>query len=420
MASASSSVQSFPNFDLADDSESMESMDMRNDYFKTASALNSIEDVQEAIEVCKNNIMETTENTDSRRDMVDKLIRLRIRYEDLKEREESPITGFEAKGHVFVAYGESDNIPGIKEHRKIYCQQCGRSVWVYLQSSLHCTECGYASHAHCIHTSEIRRTCVANKVKTKPEFLLQICPEKPLESLKFRCVECDRKLSPDDPLLEPRLCDYTGFYYCPACHWNSMSVTPARILHNWEFDRYPVSQVAKEYLYLMNKKPVLNLSKLSPKLFAVVQELGQVRKYREDIMLMKKYLIVCRIAAEQKVLLLLKTRQHFVDGSENYSLQDLLDTKSGYLIDFLETVTNKFSSHIKSCVLCSAKGFICEICDKDRPDNTAPEIIFPFDGLCSVCPECQGVFHRQCFRAVQGCPRCARKRLRRISESNVE
>merc|ERR1711976_394062 len=100
-----------------------------------------------------------------------------------------------------------------------------------------------------------------------------------------------------------------------------------------------------EYIYLMNKKPVLNLSKLSPKLFAVVQELGQVRKYREDIMLMKKYLVVCRIALEQKTLLQLQNRQHFVDGSDYYSLQDLVDTKSGYLIDFLETVTNKFSSH---------------------------------------------------------------------------
>lgn len=99
--------------------------------------------------------------------------------------------------HCFAVYyvTRSDTLPAF---------QCGCSIWLYLQSSLHCTECGYATHAHCINSSEIRRTCVANKVKTKPEFLLQICPEKPLESLKFRCVECDRKLSPDDPLLEPR------------------------------------------------------------------------------------------------------------------------------------------------------------------------------------------------------------------------
>ena len=33
-----------------------------------------------AIELCKNQILETTENTDGRKDLVGRLIRLRIRY----------------------------------------------------------------------------------------------------------------------------------------------------------------------------------------------------------------------------------------------------------------------------------------------------------------------------------------------------
>lgn len=36
--------------------------------------------------------------------------------------------------------------------------------------------------------------------------------------------------------MEPRMCDYNGLYYCPNCHWNSLMVIPARVLHNWDFE----------------------------------------------------------------------------------------------------------------------------------------------------------------------------------------
>lgn len=40
--------------------------------------------------------------------------------------------------------------------------------------------------------------------------------------------------------VEPRICDYTGLYYCPTCHWNDTAAIPARILHNWDFTPYKV------------------------------------------------------------------------------------------------------------------------------------------------------------------------------------
>jgi len=47
---------------------------------------------------------------------------------------------------------------------------------------------------------------------------------------KHVCVD---RLEPG--LREPRLCDYTGNYYCDYCHWNDTMVIPARILANWDF-----------------------------------------------------------------------------------------------------------------------------------------------------------------------------------------
>jgi hypothetical protein len=59
-----------------------------------------------------------------------------------------------------------------------------------------------------------------------------------LPTLKYCCAECDRKFAPAevDAGREARLCDYTGLSFCPNCHWNALAVTPARIVHNWDFD----------------------------------------------------------------------------------------------------------------------------------------------------------------------------------------
>lgn len=76
---------------------------------------------------------------------------------------------------------------------------------------------------------------------------------------------------------EPRRCDYTGLYYCPACHWESRVVLPARVLHNWDFEEHGVSRQAKQFLALMKNKPVLNLEQLNPHLFKFVEELSTVK-----------------------------------------------------------------------------------------------------------------------------------------------
>ena len=88
---------------------------------------------------------------------------------------------------------------------------------------------------------------------------------------------------------------------------------------------------------------MIDIAAANPKLFAVVQELVEVAQMRSNIMLMKKYLTVCRIASEEKLLLNLVSRQHFVDGPNLYSMQDLMDVKNGTLLPYLQRITGKFS-----------------------------------------------------------------------------
>lgn len=41
--------------------------------------------------------------------------------------------------------------------------------------------------------------------------------------------------------VRPKLCAFSGLYYCDICHQDDASVIPARIIHNWDLTKRPVS-----------------------------------------------------------------------------------------------------------------------------------------------------------------------------------
>lgn len=102
--------------------------------------------------------------------------------------------------------------------------------------------------------------------------------------------------------IEPRLCDYNGLYYCPTCHWNDCEVIPARIVHNWDFAKRKVSRASLQEIRLFLKKPLIKLEEANPKLFIFLQTLGEVKKFRQNLVFMRKYLLECRYAIEEKLL----------------------------------------------------------------------------------------------------------------------
>lgn len=62
---------------------------------------------------------------------------------------------------------------------------------------------------------------------------------------------------------------------------------------------------------------------------------------------MKDYFRTCREANSKKLLWKLEHRQHFVETSYMYSLQDLLDVNNGSLLTFLQKIQEEFTTHIK-------------------------------------------------------------------------
>lgn len=64
---------------------------------------------------------------------------------------------------------------------------------------------------------------------------------------------------------EPRLCDYSGNYYCELCHWNDTMVIPSRVLHNWDFEPHKVvfTVSSASYLNMINLLDCTIVSSLS-------------------------------------------------------------------------------------------------------------------------------------------------------------
>ena len=79
--------------------------------------------------------------------------------------------------------------------------------------------------------------------------MTEICPEKGLTHQHFRCARCNRALNKQQIHVEARVCDYSGLYYCPACHKRDQAIIPARVLHNWDFTPRTVQLHTHAHMY---------------------------------------------------------------------------------------------------------------------------------------------------------------------------
>ncbi|ELT95789.1 hypothetical protein CAPTEDRAFT_101688 [Capitella teleta] len=387
--------------DLQDDRTTNALLGITEDHYAQPEGhfgLSTIEELELAIQNCKQLILQTPTKTDRMKNLVGKLVQLRLKYAEAKEgpREEDPGVKM-VVGHHFMRRESKSS--------KHYCEKCNNVIWGVLQYWYRCNACGFCCHEKCLNL--ITRTCGSLKVKENPSYIIAICPEKGLAAQNYRCHECRAQISYREILSQPRLCDYTGFYFCDLCHWNDTMVIPARVLHNWDFDPRKVSRSSKQFLKLMPLKAVLRIQDINPMLFSFVEELNEVKKLREELLIMKRYFLSCRDALESKLLLQLRERQHFVESSDMYSFQDLIDIHTDALLPILARIHSSFAQHIKTdCQVCQGKGFICELCDED-------EVLFPFDSIAIVCSQCSTVLHRHCYmRRNQKCPKCIRMNLR--------
>nr|XP_012592675.1 differentially expressed in FDCP 8 homolog isoform X1 [Microcebus murinus] len=256
-----------------------------------------IQQLQQAIEECKRLILELPEQSEKQKDAVVRLIHLRLKLQELKDPNEDEPNLRVLLDHRF--YKEKSK--SVKQT----CDKCNTIIWGLIQTWYTCTGCCYRCHSKCLGL--ISKPCVSSRVSHQAEYELNICPETGLDSQDYRCAECRAPISLRGVPSEARQCDYTGQYYCSHCHWNDLAVIPARVVHNWDFEPRKVSRCSMRYLALMVSRPVLRLREINPLLFNYVEELVEIRKLRQDILLMKPYFITCKEAMEARLLLQILT-----------------------------------------------------------------------------------------------------------------
>ncbi|KAH0690371.1 hypothetical protein KY290_018609 [Solanum tuberosum] len=202
---------------------------------------------------------------------------------------------------------------------------------------------------------------------------------------------------------KPRFCEYSGQLYCSSCHTNDTAVLPARILHLWDFNQYPVSQMAKSYLDSIHDQPMLCVSAVNPFLFSKVPALQHVTNIRKRIGTMLPFV---RCSFQRSIYRGVGSRRYLLESNDFFSLRDLIDLSKGVfaaLPAMVETISRKILEHIaEQCLICCDVGIPCnarQACDDPS------SLIFPFqEEEIERCKSCQSVFHKHCFRRTSSCP----------------
>jgi len=239
-----------------------------------------------------------------------------------------------------------------------------------------------------------------------------VSQESGLDSQDWRCQDCGKAIG---AIFGPgRLCGFTKKYYCDDCHTNTQTaVIPARLLYNWDGGPYKVAKSSMVFLQTVSTKPIIDIRSFSPNLSKFAPCLDTSYRLRKQLTYLSAYLTACSRAGQQGVKVALAEvvwpREYLYTGTDMYSLRDMEQLYTGELITTLTTAVKLCVKHVTCCLVCSGRGFICELCRDKRP-------VYPFNlDTTSQCLECLTVFHSSCAAALSMCPKCERLEARSLN-----
>lgn len=232
----------------------------------------------------------------------------------------------------------------------------------------------------------------------------------------WQCQDCSKAVG---EIFGPaRLCGYTGRYYCSDCHTGDTATIPARLLYNWDGTPRPVARTSLAFLRAVATKPLIDIRSFSPGLGRIAPELDAAHRLRKQLTYLSAYLTACSRAARQGVKVDLAEavwpRDYLYTETDRYSVEDLEQLWAGQLLPSLTTAVTLCLKHINSCLICSGRGFICELCNDKRP-------VYPFNlESSSQCRDCHTVFHSHCALQLLSCPKCERLEARNLNRLIID
>ncbi|CAG9576022.1 unnamed protein product [Danaus chrysippus] len=228
--------------------------------------------------------------------------------------------------------------------------------------------------------------------------------EKGLDFQNYQCKSCQDLLG--STVSKAKVCGFTGEYYCSNCMDPNVFIIPARVIHNWDFKRYPVSRKSAIFLLEFQHHPWIDMKKLNPKIYSGVSDMAQLQELRIQLNFLRAYIFTCREPVIEELQKRVWPREYLYDHVHLYTISDLAQIPNGSLALQLEKVVSFAKSHVLDCWLCSQKGFICEVCRDSK-------ILYPFETATTYrCDECSSVFHSKCLNENTPCPKCKRRQDR--------
>ncbi|KAL1492935.1 hypothetical protein ABEB36_011098 [Hypothenemus hampei] len=230
--------------------------------------------------------------------------------------------------------------------------------------------------------------------------LLKIASEKGLDVQNFECIGCK---SPFEGFIY-NICCYTGGYFCDECMSPELIPIPARIIYNWDFKPYPVSQKSFNYINEIKDHPVIDFKVVNPFIYGVTVEMAELQILRTQLNFLRAYLYTCREPVIEQLQKQMWPREYMYEHIHQYSIADLYEIRNSILAQQLQKVVKFGKDHVATCWLCSQKGFVCEICNN-------PKALFPFD-VENVfrCDKCNAVYHKNCHNSSKPCRKCERRK----------
>ena len=201
-----------------------------------------------------------------------------------------------------------------------------------------------------------------------------------------------------------KVCAYTKRYYCDECHSDQTASIPTKIVHAWDMRPFRVCDKAKRFLDTVRLEPIINIKSFHKSIFNQFSScpVAPVLTLRKKLHYMHIYLLTCRDQEPLEGLRVLLGDREYLHGSvDMYSVRDLEEIGNGKLLELLESAEKQCTDHIYGCLLCSGKGFICEVCRGE-------DVVYPFSDKITQCEKCSTVFHAECSDKTQSCPKCDR------------
>lgn len=226
-----------------------------------------------------------------------------------------------------------------------------------------------------------------------------------IQKQNYRCAGCGMRV-PVSHIKSFRYCTYLGKYHCTGCHRNQISAIPSKVLHLWDFKFYPVSVFAYRLLEQMWTYPLFYVPDLNPALYIKIKQLRNARLKRVQTQYVKEFITICRFAENEKMYFA-SVPDYITTDPDTWSMSDLIDSKTNTIHKSLQDLIQKCEIHIFDCVLCKARGFICEFCRKEN-------VIYPWQAKVQRCDKCGSCYHSSCWKSQFDCPKCQRLKSRLI------